>query len=483
MKIQKILALLASAAVAASMAAVPVSAAEITGATATAAASSAAQVRATDQAVTSKNSVTKKDTTETAAIEMTQKEGVYFGAFYYFDDLHLPEGAAVTSATLTVTKYDDFKDRSFTVVPVALPTDKANTNDIWTAVSSSNVKNAAATATIAGQDTTLSGDITAIFNGSAANAFYVYNSTVENNKRQLSGKAEISVVYSYTEPDNPVAQVGSTKYATLEEALTAVKANGTIKLLDNVTLSALIMPDKDVTITADEKKTITGASIDTPIIAKANVVFDNVDIVSGKAGKNAVSVETAGKSLTIKNAAVTGNVIHGNGRGSSITLDNTQVDGDISTRRGRDAKLTTFSDCKITLQNCSTANSVTYYSDPDSDGYKDVVTIDETSNGGTITDKYVPAEVITMTPAVIGTYTGDDGSTAAAYKASFTSTTGATASFNVANITWTLDGTPLSVADDNTTASVTVTVSGSTEIVYGIIVEGAASGTLAASFN
>lgn len=127
MKFKKLIAALSTVTMLGTLAmSVPVSAKAVSGDTGAVAATVSAQVRANDSAFTDRNRVEIK-TGASGGIEMTQKSGVYFGAYYSFKKLDIPEGAKIDSATLTITKYDAFTDRKFNVIALNV-TDAESTN-------------------------------------------------------------------------------------------------------------------------------------------------------------------------------------------------------------------------------------------------------------------------------------------------------------------------------------------------------------------
>lgn len=216
MKFKKLIAALSTVTMLGTLAmSVPVSAKAVSGDTGAVAATVSAQVRANDSAFTDRNRVEIK-TGASGGIEMTQKSGVYFGAYYSFKKLDIPEGAKIDSATLTITKYDAFTDRKFNVIALNV-TDAESTNGetIFNAVSSAYSTATVVTANETERNNTapIVADVTTIFDKSKDNTFFVTNQMVESSKRQLKPDATLQVKYTYEEPDEPVAQIGTKKHA------------------------------------------------------------------------------------------------------------------------------------------------------------------------------------------------------------------------------------------------------------------------------
>ncbi|OUO14904.1 beta strand repeat-containing protein [Flavonifractor sp. An4] len=69
----------------------------------------------------------------------------------------------------------------------------------------------------------------------------------EGYEKKLNGNRTVSIVKS------PVAQIGSTKYDTLEEALKEAKSGDTIKLLQNVALTDRVIISKNITLNLNDK--------------------------------------------------------------------------------------------------------------------------------------------------------------------------------------------------------------------------------------
>ncbi|OUN10382.1 hypothetical protein [Flavonifractor sp. An91] len=69
----------------------------------------------------------------------------------------------------------------------------------------------------------------------------------EGYEKKFNGDRTVSIVKS------PVAQIGSTKYDTLEEALKEAKSGDTIKLLQNVALTDRVIISKNITLNLNDK--------------------------------------------------------------------------------------------------------------------------------------------------------------------------------------------------------------------------------------
>lgn len=69
----------------------------------------------------------------------------------------------------------------------------------------------------------------------------------EGYEKKFNGDRTVSIVKS------PVAQIGSTKYDTLEEALEEAKSGDTIKLLQNVALTDRVIISKNITLNLNDK--------------------------------------------------------------------------------------------------------------------------------------------------------------------------------------------------------------------------------------
>lgn len=428
MKLKKLIATISTLAMLGSMAvAVPANAEEVTGDTGAVVANVSAQVRAKDSLFTEKNSVTIK--TDGNGIEMTQKDGVYFGAYYSFEKPNIPAGATITSATLTITKFDAFKQRDFNVIALDI-TDATSTDGdvIFNAVSTKyNAENktvVVAKETSATNEAPIVADVTSIYNSTKDIAFFVTNATVENSKRQLKPSATLQVVYSYNEPVATAEVDGvTTNYDSLEEAVTNADKDSTIILYKDVTLTKRLDIEKNLTITSDNK-TITSALSDKPtVLAKsATVKIENTTITNTSTG-GALQLE-GGADVTISGGTINGLVYQSNGLGCSVILENATVNGNILTRYAKDRAYKTS--CVISITNSTVTGTVTY--DSTVDKYE--------ADAASAVAEVVDANVIEIEAENIGEFEGtNDDSVATAFVAEMGDVTG------TLNITVTSNGT------------------------------------------
>lgn len=301
------------------------------------------------------------------------------------------------------------------------------------------------------------------------------------------------------QPDNSVAKIGDQGYDNIIDALKNVPNNGTIEVCKDSTLSERALLDKlgntaakNITINGNNH-TITGPNntMAFEVPGGYKLTFNDAVVVGGtnytinvkKNGTLNLNNTTVGAADAAKPALNVGGTVNASGTSTiNSMLFNSTSDNPVVNLTD-DAKLTgTIKPTNTTvtiaenyaLITGTTTNCTAAYSNSSNKDY-------ELVNGVFV--KKAEEEVITMTPEFVGVYTGDkDDSKAAAYRASFKSSTGATASLNVSNITWKLNDTELNVSSDNTTG--TITLNGTSEVVYGIIISGvSAEGTLSAAFN
>lgn len=277
-----------------------------------------------------------------------------------------------------------------------------------------------------------------------------------------------------TVPEDAVAETSGRYFTTLSEAISSATDDSTVTLLKDCDIGGdFIMIEKNLYITSDgEAKTITGSNRDNLLIAKngKNVTLTNVNVFNNTTDETGLGFSVAAESLNTHltiNGGEIETVSHNNGNNSQITINNAKIDK-VITRAGRQPDVS-GSDCTLEIKG-STINTLIYNSNIDK------YTADQSSTITTVTDSYKPEpapEQITVKTNYVGSYEGDsDGSTAAAWTATFTSNTGTTTTLDTSNIKWTLDGKALQ-AGSNDPGSVTVTLDPNAAVVYGIIVNGA----------
>ena len=162
-------------------------------------ASTSAQVRAKNDTWTEMNSSSNKLVEGTDPIEVNG--GSYMGAFYSFDAPTLPEGAKVTSATLTMTRADNFHGKNYTVLHTGTPsefTSSAIFSEVSVAVanSGSNVGKTSDGEGASGEYYgTVTIDVTSAFNAKTANSYFVYLPGEANQKYRLQAGAKLTLEY------------------------------------------------------------------------------------------------------------------------------------------------------------------------------------------------------------------------------------------------------------------------------------------------
>ena len=134
-----------------------------------------------------------------------------------------------------------------------------------------------------------------------------------------------------TENDGKVAQIGEAKYETLDGAISSAVAGDTIILLDNVTVNAKLVVDKEITIDLNGK-TVTSTA------QKAFEIYSNVTIENGTIVSVQRCVDTrVALELTLNDVTLTDNnkttygnpqplTIGGAEHGTIVNLTNVNID-------------------------------------------------------------------------------------------------------------------------------------------------------------
>lgn len=345
------------------------------------AASKAFQVRGTDETMTTKKSATEEKKS-TESIEMTyantSSKKAWFGAVYYFE---MPDDATITSAKLTVERYDTYKNVEFKVVPLTIPSDVTLTTDnVFNYVSAANIKEATTTGSIKNTADTnpLSGDITSLYsNNQTPNAFFVYKPNQDDsNARKVMGTATLTVSATYDDGtvENATAQVGNKQYTSLNDALIANESNNNYEVRLLADYSAVTtnnkrltftdttaygenkfnIEDKTITISAPEsdKKTITVKETEAAggmlINKTGNLNLTNVNVYpyNGAPNPDKYTVGVEYGSINVSNGTITGDVKISNSATFALT-DNAIVTGTV-VKNGPNAKLKADSTASIT---------------------------------------------------------------------------------------------------------------------------------------
>ncbi len=187
-------------------------------------ASVAAQLRAKDETWTAINTNSSKFMTE-GDIENTAT--AYFGSFYHFDRIALPENAVVTKVTITVRQGSQtFSGKPFAVLYTDNPTDTTNINDVFNAAAAAKRKSmdeATAAEVMAGETKTtvldngrtesieLTGEnADKYFNAQTSNSYFMYNKDMtDTGKRPLLPNAQLEVEYAVFDPSAPAVKTAS----------------------------------------------------------------------------------------------------------------------------------------------------------------------------------------------------------------------------------------------------------------------------------
>lgn len=164
----------------------------------------AAQLRASDTAFETINAGSTKFVTDSADIEMTRKSEVYFGAFYQFAPITVPDGKAVKSVIMTINRGANFTGEYYDVYKVDNPSDNTDISQVFAlaapalAGTSGNYigKTADGTAPEGTDYGTITVDITDGFNADTANSYFIQRDENDTNKKPIRADAAITVEYS-----------------------------------------------------------------------------------------------------------------------------------------------------------------------------------------------------------------------------------------------------------------------------------------------
>lgn len=221
-----------------------------------------------------------------------------------------------------------------------LQTQNQQTETIFNAVSSAYSTATVVTANETERNNTapIVADVTTIFDKSKDNTFFVTNQMVESSKRQLKPDATLQVKYTYEEPDEPVAQIGTKKYASFEGAFVAAKSDNTITLLTDVETDGRFVLDSgnataptyrnninNLTIDGNGHKITTTGSYDFLFETnKKNLTLNNITVVNNGKMKYVVNAKI-NSTITIDGAAVPAPVFKTNDASSTIKATNLNV--------------------------------------------------------------------------------------------------------------------------------------------------------------
>ena len=352
----------------------------------------------------------------------------------------------------------------------------------------------------------ITGDLTPTTDGTLELQLYLRNAKGSVNYSNLKVTAQVA-------PEEAVVEVNGRYFTDVIDALRVVENKGTIELLKTSTLSERAILDKLVNKSAKEI-TINGngytlnapnntMAIEVPngynlTIKDATVVGGNNYTINVKKGgtlklDNATIGSTEGNAKPAINIAGTVNATNSSKINSILfesTSNNPVVNLDASstltgTIKPRNSTVTITENYELITGNV--ANCTAVYSNSN-DAYKDI----ELKDGVFVKKPTTPTETITMNAKYKGFFTGDEEenpSTAAAYTATFKSSTGDTTSFKASDIKWTLNEIALEYDIDSSTVNdVKITLEGSAEVSYGIIINDVTEaevgeGKLEASFN
>ncbi len=191
---------------------------------------------------------------------------------------------------------------------------------------------------------------------------------------------------------------------TLENTYNYAPAEGTVNVLNDVSLSDRLKIAKNITISATEKKTITRDGTQGILVTTGGgLTLDNVNVTATRGTSGdvqniyAVAVEQS-RTLTIKNSDITGDIYQGNGD-CTVNLDNVTVTGTIKSRKAVDSPASSTT-CKISLTNSTHADAVKYYYNGETN---DTLTMDASSSIGTLTIYGTPAAGDVVVKAADGT--------------------------------------------------------------------------------
>lgn len=188
-----------------------------------------------------------------------------------------------------------------------------------------------------------------------------------------------------------VAQIGSAKYESLEDALAAASADATITLLADITVEQTMLIDKNITIDGNGK-TITSSVTNKLGAFYVNTPTCNFTIQNATMdGNNAASMAVVAYR-GVANAALDGIVATDNNNdGNNITLTNCTVQNFTGWPGSYVGAVYAFSHSHLTLNNCTFTGNTTSLSTNGASG-ADVWTGAATTvviNGGTYNEVFV----------------------------------------------------------------------------------------------
>lgn len=318
-------------------------------------------------------------------------------------------------------------------------------------------------------------------------------------------------------PEGAVASFtenGETRYFTdLAEAVKAAGNNSTIEVLDDTTLSERVLLNNSNngfggitnltingnghTISAPEEQNM---AFEVPNSGNCVLTINNATIGCGdtirSGSAQAINVRSGGtlnlnnvtvlKNDTVNSTALRVESATVNAKGSTI---NSVLFNSPTSSTKIDLDSTSYIDGTIKIDGTAPTEALTLITGTPAN-CRATVEGDYENNNGVISPKpTTPTGTITMTAIYKGSYEGDeDGSTAAAYTAEFTTDSEEQMGFNTKDVTWTLGDTSLKLSADSSEGT-QISVTKGFEVTYGIIINGVfydaetSAETLSASFN
>lgn len=312
-------------------------------------------------------------------------------------------------------------------------------------------------------------------------------------------------------PEGAVASFtknGETRYFTdLAEAVKAAGNNSTIEVLDDTTLSERVLLNNgkngfggitNLTINGNDHTISAPAgqnmAFEVPNSGSCVLTINNATIGSGSA--QAINVRSGGtlnlnnvtvlKNDTVNSTALRVESATVNAKGSTI---NSVLFNSPTSSTKIDLDSTSYIDGTIKIDGTAPTEALTLITGTTAN-CSATVEGDYENNNGVISPKpTTPTGTITMTAIYKGSYEGDeDGSTAAAYTAEFTTDSEEQMGFNTKDVKWTLGDTSLKLSADSSEGT-QISVTKGFEVTYGIIINGVfydaetPAETLSVSFN
>lgn len=307
-------------------------------------------------------------------------------------------------------------------------------------------------------------------------------------------------------PEGAVASFtknGETRYFTdLAEAVKAAGNNSTIEVLDDTTLSERVLLNNgnngfggitNLTINGNGHTISAPAgqnmAFEVPSSGSCVLTINNATIGSGSA--QAINVRSGGtlnlNNVTVNSTALKVESATVNAKGSTI---NSVLFNSPTSSTKIDLDSTSYIDGTIKIDGTAPTEALTLITGTPAN-CRATVEGDYENNNGVISPKpTTPTGTITMNATYIGSYEGDeDGSTAAAYTAKFTTDSDEQMSFNTKEVTWSLGGASLKLSESSSEEGTQISVTKGFDVTYGIIISnvlynsGDSAETLSVSFN